>query len=250
MTIDKICWALVRWVVDEYHNTPHRGLDGETPGNAWISRTETYGIRPPPGRDELRNVFGIELTRLSGPLGVTVMGLSYQGTALQEHRRIYGDREILLRYDPADIGAISVRLGDAWYPVSCLTPGFDGVSMDDWRLAANALRKRFGHEAKLAAPIVNAAVRDIQALAQRTLATIGLGSEMLSPETIAKAERDLMISFRMPGSDDETGPMLDPVGDGPRNPDAPASDAAAPTPADPRPSPSRRPQKRRLRIKD
>lgn len=229
MTVHDLCWTVARWGVDEYHNTPHQGLGGETPANCWLRLTKLYGIRPLPGPGELRNVFGIDLKRHTGPRGVGVLGLHYQGAAVQEHRRRHGDGKVQVRYDPADVGWVSVQLGDDWHPVRCVTPGFDGVSMADWRLAALALRKRFGREAKLAQPIVNQAVREIRAVVQRSLDTFGLGSETPSTETIERYERDSLIAFRMPERD-EDGPMPDLFDDevaqggaAPASADAPAS---------------------------
>jgi putative transposase len=208
LTLDQLSWALVRWVVDVYHNTPHEGLGGQTPANAWMEATRRFGISLPPGTDELRNSFGIDLTRTMGPSGVRVMGLHYQGEALQQHRQDYGDAEVELRYDAGDIGCVSVRLGDGWHPVRCRTPGFEGVSMDDWRLAATALRKRHGAEAALTQPVVDQALREIRALAKRTLESAGLGSEPPSRASVDAVERKLMIAFRLPERD-ETGPRPD-----------------------------------------
>lgn len=214
LTLDQLSWALVRWVVDVYHNTPHEGLGGRTPANAWAEATRRFGISPPPGTDELRNSFGVDLTRIAGPNGVRVMGLHYQDEVLQEHRRRYGDAKVELRYDPGDIGCVSVRLGDAWYPVRCLTPGFEGVSMDDWRLASTALRKQHGAEAAISQAILDKALREIRALARRTLESAGLGTEPPTKATVEAAERKLMIAFRLPVRD-ETGPRPDLLADAP-----------------------------------
>lgn len=219
VTLDKLAWALARWTVDEYHNTPHAGLWGETPANAWIRLTTKYGVSPVPGRDELRNVFGIDLVRRTGPHGVRLLGLNYQGRALQEHRRRCGDREVELRLDPADIGCVSVKIGDSFFPLACATPDFDGVSMDDWRIALASLRKRFKEQARLTQPIVNQSIREIQALGQRSLDMVGLGSEAPSKEDVERAERDMDHAFRMP---ERGGPM----------PDLLAADPSAEDPSD------------------
>ena len=226
MTLDWIAWAVVRWLCDEYHLTPHAGLFGQMPLKAWEEQGKKYGIAPPPGRDELRNVFGIDVRRRTGPRGVRLLGLHYQGEALQEHRRIHGDGEADLRYDPADIGAVSVKLGDAWHPVDCVTPGFDGVSMGDWRLAATALKRKYGEEAALAQPVVNQAVREIRDLAKRSLDFFGLDHETPTQETVDRAEKELLIGFRMPERDDAEA-AADPFAG-----EAPASDPVEP-PASP-----------------
>ena len=226
LSVDRTAWAAVRWLNDEYHLTPHAGLGGQMPLKAWEELTRKYGIAPPPGRDELRNVFGIDVRRRTGPRGVRLLGLHYQGEALQEHRRRHGDDEAEIRYDPADIGAVSVKLGDGWHPVECVTPGFDGVSMGDWQLAATALKKRYGEEAALAQPIVNQAVREIRDLAERSLDFFGLDHETPTQETVDRAERELLIGFSMPERDDAEK-AIDPSTGGPPASDDPVEPASS-----------------------
>lgn len=48
LTVDDLAFALVRWVVDVYHNTEHGGLGGETPAQCWRRLTEHYGVCPTP----------------------------------------------------------------------------------------------------------------------------------------------------------------------------------------------------------
>jgi putative transposase len=58
-TDDELSEILVRYVVDGYHNSPHAGLGGETPANAWQRLCEEVGKLPAPDAIQRRYVFGI-----------------------------------------------------------------------------------------------------------------------------------------------------------------------------------------------
>lgn len=45
--------VLTEWIVDEYHQAPHNGLDGKTPQETWKSQSNTYVVLPA-NEDELR----------------------------------------------------------------------------------------------------------------------------------------------------------------------------------------------------
>ncbi|WP_255731578.1 hypothetical protein [Phaeobacter sp. B1627] len=44
LTLDDFTFALLRWVIDIYHNTPHHGLGGETPVKAWRRLSKLHGV--------------------------------------------------------------------------------------------------------------------------------------------------------------------------------------------------------------
>jgi putative transposase len=56
-TVEELAHLIVRFIVDVYHNTPHDGLDGDTPRNFWLSVTKTAAPRAA-GKPFLRPVFG------------------------------------------------------------------------------------------------------------------------------------------------------------------------------------------------
>ena len=196
LEIQELCQVLVRWVVDVYHQSPHAGLGGETPANAWARLVKKFGIIPPPDRHTRRAIFGIPLKRALTPRGVRVLALHYNCVELQEHRRRHGDCALDVRVDPLDLGHVSVRLGDAgWLAVPCMRPGLDDVTIETWRLAAADLRRRFAAEAKLNDAIVGAAIRDAWELAAQVQAREGILSVRPSPEQLDHAEELLGSGF-------------------------------------------------------
>ena len=211
LEIQELCQVLVRWVVDVYHQSPHAGLGGETPANAWKRLVARYGIIPPPDRHTRRAIFGIPLTRVLTPRGVRVVGLHYNCVEIQEHRRKHGDGVLDVRVDPLDLGHVSVRLGDAgWLAVPCMRPGLDDVTVETWRLAAADLRRRFAAEAKLNDGVVAAAIRDAWELAAQVQAREGILSVRPSPAQLDHAEAQLGSGFPRAA---ETYPASEPLGE-------------------------------------
>lgn len=77
LNVDDFTFALIRWVVDIYHNTPHRGLGGERPVQAWRRLSKEYGVTPPPDMEMMRLCFGQEQQCRLDKTGVTILGVTY-----------------------------------------------------------------------------------------------------------------------------------------------------------------------------
>jgi putative transposase len=204
LTLEELSWAFVRYFVDVYHNSPHEGLDGETPRNCFKRLSKLYGVVPPPDAKTLRNAFGLRLTRRLEKRGVRVANLHFQSLKLQEFRRKVGSRNVQVRLDPNDIGAISVKVSDSpenWLTVPCIRKGFVGVRAADWLEARLELRRQFGDEAKIDESIVRKALAAIQEMAESAVRRAGI-STMLTAKEINDAERRLTISWA-PSEEDE-----------------------------------------------
>jgi putative transposase len=168
--------ALVIHVADDYHNTPHPGLDGETPARAWERTTEKYGTVPMPDPHTIRNVFGEERQCVTGPRGVRCNNLYYQSPALQEYRRKVGDSKVTALFNPENAGFVSVLIGDedaadgGWLTVPCAEPGYDGVRVEDnlrkgadrrlWLEAEQADDKEIAKKARAVARVMAAEAAD------------------------------------------------------------------------------------------
>lgn len=81
------------WIEQEYHRTPHRGLDGMTPLDRWAANSETIGF-PDPGTD-LDLMFMNEVRRkVSKSRTITLNGRLYEVPAGLM------DQTVVLRFDP------------------------------------------------------------------------------------------------------------------------------------------------------
>ena len=154
LTVEDVCWAFVRYIVDCYHNQKHDGLGGETPRNAWKRLVQRYKTVPLPGKDAIRNIFGIRHRGMLDIRGVRVLNAYYNSLPLQEYRRTVGDRQVDVLIDRNDLGWISVVIHDACLTVPSITPGLIGVSVDDWLATRADLRRRFGEQAEIVEPTV------------------------------------------------------------------------------------------------
>lgn len=211
LTVAELCQALVRWVVDVYHNTPHAGLGGETPANAWSRLVGKFGIIPAPDRHVRRAIFGTDLTRAVTPRGVRCLGLYYNSVELQAHRRHYGDVDVEVKLDAWDLGHVSVRLGAGWMAIPCMRTGFDDVPTDIWIAASKDLRRRFVQEAKLTDAIVAAAIRDAWEMARMAQARAGIQATRPSREELDLLEKQIGRGFARP--EDASSDTLTPAAD-------------------------------------
>lgn len=199
---DEQAWALVRFVVDAYHNRPHEGLDGETPLNAWKRLTKLYKTVQPPDKVTFRNVFGVRLSRVMDSRGVRILNLHYQSLELQKHRRDVGDVEVEVLFDPTDMGCISVRIVKGnedcgLLTVPCARRGFDGVHAADWNRTRADLCRRFGDEAALDEPTVLRAMAAIRSMADAAEKRTSIMTELTAAE-IDREERALEFAWTDP----------------------------------------------------
>jgi transposase InsO family protein len=94
-SLNRRLWA---WVEGEYHQTPHKGLDGTTPLDAWAMRSSD--IRVPGPEVDLREMFLFEQKRrVQRDRTVSLDGLLYEVDAV-----LVGEN-VVLRYDPSTRGA-------------------------------------------------------------------------------------------------------------------------------------------------
>jgi putative transposase len=97
-SIDALNRRLWTWVESEYHQSPHKGLDGQTPLDRWAMASDEVKL-PEPGRD-LDEVFLFEERRkVAKDRTVSLHGVVYEVDAL-----LVGET-VQLRFDPARLGA-------------------------------------------------------------------------------------------------------------------------------------------------
>lgn len=203
--------ATVRYVVDQYHHQQHGGLLGMTPYAAWTELTGKYGILARPRSDELRNVFGVKLTRKLDHRGIRVAGVAYQSSKLQEFRRRVGDLiaiDVMFDPDPlGDIGAVSAFVDGAWLTVpALLAETFKGVCLPDWIEAARDLRRRNMISAEVGRHHVEGALRDLAAMGRSSAKRAGIITTTTADE-IERAEREVLYGFDVvDGSENTAAP--------------------------------------------
>ncbi|MDA9509427.1 hypothetical protein XI09_33285 [Bradyrhizobium sp. CCBAU 11386] len=209
-----------RFIVDWYHHTPHAGLAGETPYQAWERLTEKYGVDAPPNGHQRREIFGVDLERSLDTRGVCVAGVYYQSPELQEWRRQVGDTKVRLRFDHFDLGHVSVWIGKRWMTVPSVREMFRGLSLETWLESVRDLRRRHAKNAKLTEHIVFAAIRAISQMADDAMRRVSIDLTRPTAESLRHEENNLLLGFEIV---DEGA-----LGDQPFQPKADILDGAVP----------------------
>lgn len=196
LTTEDLAFAIVRWVVDIYHNKPHQGLGGETPLECWRRLTEIHPVLPPPDRDTSRMVFGQMLHRVLDKRGLRVLGVYYHSPELAHWFLESRERNLEIRWLPSDLGKISVRLGGTrWITVPAVMDGLDNVSAQTWSAAVREIKAA---DPGRKAYREDVALKALAAIINRTegsKAAAGLLVDTWSPERVIREEEKLFIGF-------------------------------------------------------
>lgn len=140
LNVDDLTRVLVRWVVDVYHNTPHEGLGGRTPLEAWEQAMLDWGVTPPPGPELQAQIFARPMTRKLEGDGITILGVRYHSRELATWRLHHHVEKVDIRWSPGDLGAIWVKAGK-WVKVPAVFEGFAGLRAEEWALSASTRPK-------------------------------------------------------------------------------------------------------------
>jgi putative transposase len=166
-TIPKLVELFTIWVVDIYHNRPHRGLFGRTPLGRWEDLSG-FGVRVPPSREELSPLIALVVNRTIQRDGIHFLGLTYQSDALKGVRRRKGfhyGQEYLIKVDPTDITELLFLDEDIgeWDAVPCSDIALvDGISLPEWRDTVALARKMTAKGQQVARDTLKAASESLR----------------------------------------------------------------------------------------
>jgi putative transposase len=131
ITLSQLQTGIRKWIVDVYHQAPHRGL-GTTPAAMWNSTIRFEDIPVADLDTHLDAVMGTAEKRVLTHRGIGYAGLVYNCRELADLRRREGDRlKVDIRVDESDIGAIYVLAPRTDRPirVPCINPEYaSGIS--------------------------------------------------------------------------------------------------------------------------
>ncbi len=214
ITADEFADLLVIYVCDVYHNTPHEGLNFQTPANCWNELVAQYGLTPAPNIDEMRDIFGLEVDRVISDAGVSILGLWYQGLELQEYRRQHGNNtRVKVRFSKMDLHSVSVELGANWYTYDCDDPISVGLTYDEWRKTLASLKERNLAQAELTRRVLEDALAYIRQFGSFAGRRAGIRLNLVTPNDIRSAEERLLMSFRLPSADTQLSVSSSPLAD-------------------------------------
>lgn len=145
--IEVLTHVLVKWIVDQYHKQPHRGLKGRTPLEMWQESEKSTVIELPAFPRQLENIVGIDDTRTLFHYGLEHDKLFYNSTLLQTlNLKVEGTRKLQLRAFEHDVSHIAVFHPDLREFID--VPAVDqeyasGVNRHVHQLVCAETRKRF-----------------------------------------------------------------------------------------------------------
>ena len=196
LTDDELAEIFTLFIVDIYHNTPHAGLMGETPANAWKRLSAEQGVTPPPDANHRRAVFGIPLSRKLDRHGLRVFGINYTCPKLQEALLRGAGGELPVRVDPEDLTHISVCLGHEWHSAQAVSQAVYGLSLSEWQAIVRDLRTRFKEQAGLSEDTIREARRKIRAIDARARQLRRIQPQHLTAEVLNRLENRLFLGLR------------------------------------------------------
>ena len=196
---EDVAFILVRWVVDIYHNSPHSSLGGRTPLEQWDADMEdgNYPLSGLPDVATKRLAFGKRIECTVSQQGIVVMGVRYHNPELGMYFMGMGSKRVDVRWDPENLGAVSVYLDGAWQVVPSVHDRFVGMHFHDWIKVRRALRAKSASRKIWNQEIVFNAIDQIEDLVKDRSMAFGIIDTTISDEQFSKIQADLFSSFRM-----------------------------------------------------
>ena len=196
---EDLCFALVRWVTDIYHNTPHEGLGGRTPLQQWEAdhASGNFPVRAVPDAPARRRAFGTRAQRTATLEGITYMGVRYHSAELARSVLRKGPGLLDIRWDAEDIGAIEVCIDREWQPVPAVHGGFDGLHAQVWIAARRALKASGPRHGGWEEDVVFQAIKDIEAMCAHRSLQFGLIDKSWTDQQLEDLEATLFSGFRI-----------------------------------------------------
>ncbi|MFC2997475.1 Mu transposase C-terminal domain-containing protein [Acinetobacter sichuanensis] len=120
LTFSEFKRYFVKWVTEEYHHTPLEDSD-LTPYEIWASSEECFPV-PVEDKMELTTILLATATRTLNKSGIEIFSMNYDSGLLKDLYRRDGPGEVIVKYNPFDIGYILVldKINKVYLKVDCL----------------------------------------------------------------------------------------------------------------------------------
>jgi putative transposase len=195
VTVAELAALILRFIVDEYHNTPHAGLDGETPRHCWLRLTRKFAPRSVPGKPLMRRAFGEPYKITLQPEGIEIFGNWYTSPTVDKLFRERPEREYVVIVDSEDLGGVSLRVDEGWLDISgprCM----NGISVAVWDMARASMRREHKHIEKIVEPVVHRAIGFAQMADAESRKRLGIRYRPKTPEELEKLRNSIGRAVR------------------------------------------------------
>ncbi|MEP3688194.1 MAG: integrase [Sulfitobacter dubius] len=199
LSVDDLVFALVRWIVDVYHNTAHEGLGGRTPLQQWEADLEegNHPLMPAPSQRRKRIAFGLPLKRVLQKNGIRVLNVLYQTPELAKHYLDKGNIPLNIRWFDENIGSVEVEIDGVWEEVHSKSDIFANVDATTWAATRRAMRAKDAKRKEWEEDVVARTIADIEALNAERKAAYKIIDHEWTKERFAAVEKEAMASFEV-----------------------------------------------------
>ena len=143
LTLQKLDALILKWIVDTYHQKPHRGLRNKTPMEVWKDGESEKVIHLPTDLDSLECILAMRDQKVLQHYGIDFPGLRYNSPELGPLRqRLAPGEKIEIRYRD-ELGHIWVynKPREQFIKVPCTNMDAVGLSRDIYDRARELVRK-------------------------------------------------------------------------------------------------------------
>ncbi|PYE92701.1 integrase-like protein [Rhizobium sp. PP-F2F-G38] len=192
LPLDRFEKHYVRAILDVYHNTPHEGLGGETPHNAWVRQTQIHKVRPFIEPDIMRHIFGLQFERTLDGDGLRYLHVSYHSPILAEMLAKHGQIVVPIRVNLADMSSISFQKDGFWYVADNTIDLAPKISSAEWMEVLHMATTKFKESTALTLDVLYIALNELREAGTAAALNNPLGLRVISRESINDFERGLM----------------------------------------------------------
>jgi len=142
LTLQALESALIKWIVDIYHQTPHKGLDSKTPMAVWKAMEPSRVIQMPADLDALETALSHRKLSTIQAYGIQLSNNFYHSDELASLRiRLGEEKKVQIRYRD-ELGHIWVHdpFRNVFFEVPAKDKRLVGMSRDLYKIATKAAK--------------------------------------------------------------------------------------------------------------
>ncbi|WFU10297.1 hypothetical protein QA646_05415 [Rhizobium sp. CB3090] len=198
MDFEELARCLVRLIVDCYHLTKHKGLDGQKPIDAWATMTNRHPVLTLTDPEKEGLIFGMKAgTRTISRSGIVCLGIPYYSTEVQALFAHYTNKEVIIKANPYNLGLLGFRTvaDDGFFWVKAAIPGFDGVSAIEWVTTKRLMDASYSQHDIQDMKVIGAALRQVMSTAKFSEDKHSVASHIVTKDDYDNFEKQVFNGY-------------------------------------------------------